>query len=254
MLTVFALEFILTTMVDNMIQIMSNFGLSEYESRTYRSLLIDNPVTAYEAAGNAGIPTSKIYQVLAKLKEKGIVLEVREKNKKLFVPQSLDDFMERISTKTSEDLAKLKKEGARLEVKPEITYLFNINDSEHFKEVVHTMIGKTTKSLLISTGQEEYDAFLPLLGDFKDIRLSIVLFGATKTPVGTLFTHPIADTIFGEKGGRGFTMVRDSKEALMVTIGEHETSGAWSKNPGFVAMAEDYIKHDIYIMKIVKRF
>lgn len=30
--------------------------------------------------------------------------------------------------------------------------------------------------------------------------------------------------------------------------------GAWSTNRGFVTLAEDYIKHDVYIMKIVNRF
>ena len=33
-----------------------------------------------------------------------------------------------------------------------------------------------------------------------------------------------------------------------------EVDGAWSKNRGFVTLAEDYIKHDIYIMKIVRRY
>jgi len=32
------------------------------------------------------------------------------------------------------------------------------------------------------------------------------------------------------------------------------TSGAYSTNPGFVTLAEDYIKHDIYVMKMLKRY
>ena len=31
-------------------------------------------------------------------------------------------------------------------------------------------------------------------------------------------------------------------------------SGAWSTNHGFVAAVEDYLKHDIYVQKIVGRF
>jgi hypothetical protein len=30
--------------------------------------------------------------------------------------------------------------------------------------------------------------------------------------------------------------------------------GAWSRNRAFVAAAEDYLKHDIYVQKIVGRF
>ena len=36
--------------------------------------------------------------------------------------------------------------------------------------------------------------------------------------------------------------------------GAEAVEGAWSLNRGFVTLAEDYIKHDIYIMKIVERF
>jgi len=33
-----------------------------------------------------------------------------------------------------------------------------------------------------------------------------------------------------------------------------DTSGAWSSNHGFVSAVEDYLKHDIYVQKIVGRF
>jgi hypothetical protein len=49
-------------------------------------------------------------------------------------------------------------------------------------------------------------------------------------------------------------MVSDSKEAVMATIyGESAVEGAFSMNRGFILLAEDYIKHDIYVMKIVYR-
>ena len=66
--------------------------------------------------------------------------------------------------------------------------------------------------------------------------------------------HPIENTIYAEKGGRGFVMVADSRECLMGTITDGGVQGARSRNPGFVMLAEDYIKHDVYIMKIVERF
>ena len=35
--------------------------------------------------------------------------------------------------------------------------------------------------------------------------------------------------------------------------GGEDSEGAWSRNHAFVTLAEDYVKHDIYIMKIVER-
>ena len=87
------------------------------------------------------------------------------------------------------------------------------------------------------------------------MRIALVLFGKSPLSIGATFYHPIEDTIYQEKGGRGITLVVDSQEALMGTIYDHlKVEGAWSMSKGFVILAEDYVKHDIYIMKIVRRF
>jgi hypothetical protein len=74
-----------------------------------------------------------------------------------------------------------------------------------------------------------------------------------------LYRHPIEETLYAERGGRGLTVVADGREALMGTLREtggraEVVEGAWSLNHAFVTLAEDYVKHDIYIMKIVERF
>jgi len=69
-----------------------------------------------------------------------------------------------------------------------------------------------------------------------------------------VFDHPIAETIYAEKGGRCLIIVADGATALLGTITDaNHANGAWSTNAGFVALAQDYIKHDVYIMKIVAR-
>ena len=88
----------------------------------------------------------------------------------------------------------------------------------------------------------------------RKVRIAVIHFGVPEVKIGQVLQHPIEDTIYAEKGGRGLVAVADSKEVLMGTIfGDGSVEGAWSRNRGFATMAEDYIKHDIYIMKIVRR-
>ena len=49
-------------------------------------------------------------------------------------------------------------------------------------------------------------------------------------------------------------MVGDSKEAMLGKISERNLDMIWSMNEGFVLMAEDYIRHDIYFIKTARRF
>ncbi|MDC7224369.1 MAG: helix-turn-helix domain-containing protein [Spirochaetales bacterium] len=244
-------------MVVNIVNLMSELGFSEYESRTYVALLQENPVTAYEAAKKGGLPTAKIYQVLAKLMDKGVVLELVEGGKKRYVPMDPEEFIARQKVRMNTNLSALKREMEKTRVETNVSYIWNINEREEFLQQAETMIGRAEKSLLISLCEEEMDVLYPSLKRKQDqgISLATVLFGQANYDLSPLFNHPIADTLQSEKGGRNFSLVADSTQAMAATIlDEDRVEGAWSGNRGFVTVTEDYIKHDIYIMKIVSRF
>ena len=244
-------------MVVNIVNLMGELGFSEYEARAYVSLLQENPVTAYEAAKNGGLPTAKIYQVLAKLLDKGVVLELVESGKKRYVPMDPDEFIARQRVRMNTHLSSLKREMEKNKVETNVSYIWNINDREEFLQQAEMMISRAEKSLLISLCEEEMAA---LYGSLKvkeeqGLSLAVVLFGDTPYNLNPLFYHPLADTLQSEKGGRNFSLVADSGLAMAATIMDDKTvEGAWSGNRGFVTVTEDYIKHDIYIMKIVNRF
>ena len=57
----------LTTMVvNNIIQQIMTLGFTEYEARAYVSLIKIQPATAYELSRESGIPSSKIYEIIAR--------------------------------------------------------------------------------------------------------------------------------------------------------------------------------------------
>lgn len=244
-------------MVVNTLNLLGELGFSEYEARAYLSLLKENPVTAYEAAKNGGLPTAKIYQVLAKLMEKGVVLELAEAGKKRYVPMEPDEFMARQRMRFNANLSSLEGELEKERAGSPVSYIWNIKDREGFANQARMMIGRAESNILVSLWQEELSL---LEGDLKKkadqgVALSVVLFGQGETSLTQLFRHPIGDTLQNEKGGRNFSLVYDSRQAMAATLfAEGKTEGAWSGNRGFVTVTEDYIKHDIYIMKIVERF
>jgi hypothetical protein len=88
----------------------------------------------------------------------------------------------------------------------------------------------------------------------RGVKAAVIHYGATNVSIRQLYIHPIEDTIYAEKGVRGFTLVADSNEALNGKIIGAETEAIWSMNEGFVIMAENFIRHDIYQMKTIKRF
>ncbi len=79
-------------------------------------------------------------------------------------------------------------------------------------------------------------------------------FGKPDISIGRVFRYPIEETLYKERDGRSFALVSDSKETILATICRISMiEGTYSRNRGIVTLAEDYIKHDVYLIKIIEK-
>lgn len=244
---------------------LMELGFTEYEARAYIALLEANPVTAYEAAKNAGIPTSKIYEVLDRLETKGIVQAFEEGDRRKFVPLEAGQFLDAQSVRLSGTIGDLRAGLESIGNKQPVSLVWNVRDYRSLSDYLKTIIDSAKTNLLVSAWPEEIAAISDWLkaAVARGTKVAVVLFGepaalgyaAGMTDIGIVYPHPIGYTLYAEKGGRGITAVADGAQAIVATIsGGGDVEGAWSRNGGFVALAEDCVKHDIYVMKIVERF
>ena len=248
---------ILTTMVVNIINNLKSLGFSEYEARIYGGLAENHPATPYEAAKIAGIPTSKVYEVLAKLAEKGLVLEVGSPERRQYIPLDPEEFVRRERQSLGGVLDRLETEFAGLRQEKPVAYLWSLTSLEEFKLRASQLISGAKKTLLVSLWEEDSELISSPHSQAmaRGVKGASVVFGETRPiELGTVYRHPIRDTIYQERGGRGFVLVADSCEVLWGSFLGDTLQGVWSRNPGFVTLAEDYVKHDIYIMKLVQRY
>ena len=236
---------------------LMQLGISEYEAKAYLSLLRENPSTAYEIGKNSGIPTSKIYEVLKKLIEKGIISIIDAGKKKHYMPLPPDEFFNKQKSITESIIDSLRTELLDIRGIKDFSYSFTIFEYEYLMDRVSRMIKDASRTIFLSIWREDFERIQEELRDAlsRKVKTAIVHFGTPGSNIGQIYPHPIEDTIYQEKGGRGIVIVTDSKEVLTGSILKFNmVEGVWSMNKGVVTLAEDYIKHDIYIMKIVRRF
>jgi sugar-specific transcriptional regulator TrmB len=67
-------------------------GLSEYEAKSYITLILEGPAEARRLSMVSGVPRSRVYGVLKKLVERGLVVELPMDPRKFYVTQPTDAF------------------------------------------------------------------------------------------------------------------------------------------------------------------
>lgn len=235
---------------------LQKLGLSEYEARAYAQLLRNNPVTAYELSRESGIPSSKIYEVLGRLVDKGAAMPLEEDGKQRFVPLAPRELLANHRFRLEQELDDLEQ-TLRLEARdPRYSYIWNIRSLGDLMAQTRRLVLDTRKELVLSVWPEEADQLRADLRDLEErgIKVAAVYFGEGSPGCRQAYHHPIEDTLYTERGGRSLTVVSDGERALIATIYPgNRVEGAWSLNQGFVTLAEEYLKHDIYLMKIVQR-
>jgi sugar-specific transcriptional regulator TrmB len=240
-----------------MISKLMEIGFSEYEARIYIALIKSSPSTAYEVAKHAAVPTSKVYEVLAKLTDRGVVTEIDDHDRRRFVPLSPDDLITHHRSRLGTTLETLREELNDISTSAELTFLRSIRDYRYLIDKTKRVIEDASQTLLVSLWPQELLQLRPSLVNAieRGVQTAIVHFGPIDIPLGHTYVHPIEETIAREKGGHGLVVVADSDEVLFAKVNERSTAeGIHSISKGFVAMAEEYIRHDIYIMKLVHRF
>ena len=84
---------------------------------------------------------------------------------------------------------------------------------------------------------------------------AVCLYGEGDPGVGVVYHHPTDQVVVRDQGSKRMVLVVDTAEALVGYFPEtFAPDGMWSANLGFVQMAKDYIRHDMWVIKLVRRF
>jgi sugar-specific transcriptional regulator TrmB len=237
---------------------LREIGLGDYEARLYLALVKRHPATGYELARSSGVPSSKVYEVLARLQEKDVVFATDGGGRaKRYAPVDAEELIDRYRLRVDRALDGLRDELAAVAADEPVGYIWNLQGRAPLLERAAHLIARAEATLLLSGWDEELAELAAgvAAAHRRAVRVAVIDYGSLRLEASAVYPHPIKDTIHGEKGGRGLTLCADSRVALLGLVQEDGAAhGAWSRNRAFVAAAEDYLKHDIYVQKIVGRF
>ena len=242
--------------MDMAVDKLKQVGFSEYEAKAYIALLEENPLTAYEIGKNSGVPTSKIYEVIRKLENKGTVQSIHGERSRMFIPVPPDEFIQNFRVEIDGKLHAVRNELKDIRTGMDTSYTWNIRNYDGLLLKAKRMLDTARENILLSIWPDEIKLLTDSLREVsaRNIKIAILHYGTPSVRIKQTYIHPIKEALFTEKGARGLTLVADSREALNARITSKRTEAIWSMNEGFVVLNENYIRHEIYQMKTMKRF
>jgi sugar-specific transcriptional regulator TrmB len=231
--------------IETLIEHMSVFNFSPYETRAYSALLQKSPMNGHEVSRAAGIPPSKIYETLQRLHQKGAVL-VYHSEATLYAPVPYKDLLARLRQHTESTFQAVEQELGQLGKERDESLTWSLTGAAN---IVDVMI-RITECLYAALWDQE----LALLADAltqahqRGVELQIAIYGTFR--LGVPYTYDL--TLCGQSaeerlGGRRLSvLIGDRRETAVAEFAEHGSNqGIWTQNTVIALLATEYVKEDI---------
>lgn len=239
------------------LELLQQLGFTAYESKAYVALLESQPSGAYDIAKRSGIPTSKVYETINKLLKRKILRFAEENvaDNPSYVALPPESLSEQLNQKVQHQTSELLPLLDALKTSREPDFIWPLADISALQEKAVALVQSAQKTILVSCWHEELEWLSQPLeaAEARGIKIALVHFGKPAQEIGATYHHPVERTLYEEKGGRGFTLVTDGLAVIIGSLNDDDFFDAsWSNNQPFVTVAEDYIKHDVYITKVTR--
>lgn len=245
---------------ERVISDLRQLGFTEYEARTYLTLLAEHPATAYEVGKAASLPRANVYSALDALEKKGAVQPVSE-NPVRYVPVDPKMMLDVIARTTSRLCTDLGERIAAVAPARKQDYVWILEGEESVHNSIEEMIVGASTHVWIKAHETAVLRHIDALRDAsaRGVKLLVILFGEPHPekridlgPGSRIYPHEGTGVVVG-LGQSLVTITADFGVALTANLGE-ETHGALTRNRPVVNLAESLIRHEVYLAEIFSHY
>lgn len=231
-------------------RLLREFGLTEYEARTYCALVLNGPSTAGELSKLANVPYSRIYDILSRLEERGWV-EAQASRPSRYRPR---DPAEVVKIITTEEEKRLKEAGEALLKELEPLYskkaeakrpdVWVIRGGKNILNKIGEMLTRAGIEVLLSLPNvpQEISDLIPYLSLLETKNISIRILMPEKLKLRGL-ELPRKLEIRRRENLFGGGVVVDGREVLLILGSGSELLGIWSDEIGLARFAKEYFEY-----------
>jgi len=233
---------------------LRKFGFSQYESQVFEVLASSSePLDASLIVKYSGVPKAKIYEVLSRMVEKGLVLDSVSEKKKLYTALPLNLVIEKLTKEFEENISQLKDN----------TYQNNRSDDRVWSLKVDSSIQLQCKQLLqeaehsiqISVWKEDFQAFLPILIEKEQsgVKVEALVVGDVQESLLSSL-HILSPNEEHRRLEKNRLIIIDEETILFAGVENDSWQAMLTKSKPFVKFFVEFFYHDVVLTKVTKKY
>ncbi|MHB1682972.1 MAG: TrmB family transcriptional regulator [Bacilli bacterium] len=224
-------------------------GFSQYEARAYLSLLRHPGVNGYEVSRQAGIPTAKIYETLAKLVDRGAAIASLSEPVR-YLPIAPEVFFGEMRQKVMARIDGLMEALPSWIVPTVSDTIWPITGrtailrdyEEAIQSAAHEIFCSAWVDVIVSLSSSLLEA------QKRGVRLLIAVLGeqSQDLPFSVLPMEFCGMKAEKRLGHHLSVLVTDDQHLLIGSFDGDEGVGSRTDHPHYVLLAKEYIRHDVF--------
>lgn len=246
--------------MDDELTLLTKIGLTDAEAKVYLTLLQNGSLSGYETSKLAGVPRSKIYNILENLKQKGFILYTEYENNNKYAAVDIAEIAERIKEETTDTLDTLSEHLRVYPQRPNLDHIWHIQDNRNVFAKCRDILRRTKDELLMQIWEEDIDCLMAELQklEARGVPLGLVVFSNDKElqlPLKKYCRHGMIEAKKEEMGGRWITLVADHREVVFGQIISPSVAEViWTESKPMISLAAECVRHDLYFYKGAGKF
>ncbi|MGM9922652.1 MAG: TrmB family transcriptional regulator [Bacillus sp. (in: firmicutes)] len=232
---------------------LKEFGFSQYESAVYEVLVSSNqPMDVAMLAKYSSVPKTKIYEVLSRMIDKGMIMEAISDKKKTYTALSLDIAVERLTAEFQNNIEKFKAKNVKKTFSDDRVWSFKMQAS--IQAEMKKLMAEANRSIRISTWSDDFIAYLPILEKKEQQGLDVhahVIGDITANIKNLDYFVPTEE----EKALERFQLlVVDDKELIFATVEDDTWQAIRTMSQPFVKFFSEFFYHDMVLTRILGKY
>ena len=229
------------------IDLLTEFGLSANLGKTYVALLHNNPATGYEICTQSGVPRSAIYSVLNKLESLGII-NSNGQSPKRYIPIPPSGLLEHFSQLHTDRISLLTDALGNLDTKADAFDFWHIHGYRNLILKLREAISKAEAKIFLSVWAKELVQLENELeeAEKRGIAISIFTFTKLNRQFGNTISYNLDEEKLEKVWNPKIILVEDQKITIMGSANSKNGNRAiWTDNKAITEIATNHIILDI---------